>query len=151
MCWYTVSTKGELAKVLATALGQSVEALDKMDGDKDGKISPFTANLSRTDDRGCSYGQDVGVVVIDNGDKKIDGNDVVVVQVWKEGDAAWVGGTLSNLTNGYERPNGKKVAEQLPEANNAKSLLVEIKKRNITLFADFKSQADEIIRRAFSR
>lgn len=152
MCWYSISTKGELAKVLAAALGQSVEKLDEMDGDKNGEISPFTLKgRLRTEDRGCTYGGDIGIVVIDNGDGKIDANDVVVVQSWKGGDIAFIGGTFLKLMDGYERPNGKKVTEELSEANKARSILTESNRRKITLFTDFKEQADDIIKQAFSR
>lgn len=158
MCWGSISTKGDLAKALATTLGKSIGELDKLDGEKDGKISLWDLSQKMPDrvlnpSEGCMYrNASTGVIVVDNGDKQIGENDMVIIQSWDR-DFAFGGGAFQKLLDGYERESGAVVAakDSVVAANMrvwGRNIINMVRHEKITVFSDFKKHADRIIKLA---
>lgn len=151
MSWYAISTKGELAKEIARAMGKSLDQLDLLDEKRDAQFT--VSDIEREMPARVAYGGTDVAAIIDNGDGKIDGSDVLIKQIGYKWETAFVGGCLSKLLKGFETSawrNPKRITEDVPELAASRGILAEIRKRRITLFADFKKQAEEVFRKVYS-
>ncbi len=121
-CAY-ISTRGQLAPALASALGKTVAELDTANGGKrDGMFTPcdllyppITVPVRKFVELGTL------TFLFDNGNGYVDGDDVLVSQTtfWKDGhpvNHGFTGGRLKNLIAGYESGgNGNKPGEVVPQ------------------------------------
>lgn len=166
MGFHPIGTQGELAKILSLSLGKSIVQLDTLNSKKDGVIEACppciavefpTRVVSFSNE---TFGSEAGLTgeVIENGDGKIDGNDMLLIQVRNGNDIKFIGGRLSNLLDGYEsvtyRGDGKYEfkweKKELPELKKARGFLAEIQRRRITLFTDFTKHVDDIFKKVFA-
>ena len=154
-----ISTKGELAKTLASVKQLTVDQLDISDGKKDGKIDLLQAYGTK-DDIAHAFMNGGSVMIFDNGNGKIDGEDFLICQtcvgINDEFQSVFIGGRLSRLIEGYETEDGQDFTggqdkEKLRDLRHAKELLPEIHRRKIILFSNLIKPFQDIVSTIFNR
>lgn len=141
-----INANGYLAKELAKVLGTSTQALDQIDGKKDNKIDVKKVQ-ERYADRIASLplsGRDCcnvpALMIVDNGNEVIDGEDVFIAQQeTTRGHDSW-GGPFVDFHSGYEDAQGKRVDKIHPLTEKYRELLPKIFVRGIMRFAQLNDR-----------
>lgn len=156
----SINTNGPLTKELARVLGTTTQALDRLDGKKDGKVvvtkvqEKFSNRVVALPLSGRSCCNVPAILFVNNDNDVVDGEDVILVQQGSNGYTvnrnegrilvklgafsdeyiSW-GGPLSHLLSGHENPDGSWLGEGHPVIEKYRELLPEINRLGITRFA----------------
>ncbi len=169
----SISTKGKIAVSVANVLEKSVDELDSLDGERDGKISLLDLSKKMPDriyypSPSCEYqsgdNSNIGIVLIDNGDGVLSEKDILIIQAPLDTGVGGHDYGASFYAQYYAYPrksiygieirNGGRVtvAHEMTAwlAGINHETLVSSNPR-ITLFSDFKKHGDQIIRRVLNK
>lgn len=142
----SINASGSLAKELVKVLGTTTQALDKLDGKKDGKISVtkiqerFSSRVAALPLSGRNCCDVPAIMFVDNNNGVIDGEDVFIAQQETiNGYDSW-GGRLVNFSSGYESDKGQWMAEVNPIIERYRELLPQMSRWGITRFSQLNEE-----------
>lgn len=141
-----INANGYLAKELAKVLGTSTQALDGIDGKRDNKIDVkkvqerYAGRIASLPLSGRSCCNVPALMIVDNGNGVIDGEDVFIAQQeTTRGYDSW-GGPFVGFHSGYEDDQGKRVHEAHPLIEKYRELLPKIFVRGTMRFAQLNDK-----------